>query len=156
MTTIELIKQRLAEIGGSVPGVTRAYAEAPQALPPADLPLMLVLAGGVSGFTVLGETLAEENRNFKLRLYVAPIGQGYDGDAEKQVEPFLTEVRDTFVAHPALGNSLAGGVIPFVEKMTWLGDSGIAVVPFGGENFLGAEFNVSVRTVVPLRITQFE
>jgi hypothetical protein len=153
---ISVIKTRLAEIARTVAGVKRAYAEAPQSLPASDLPIFVSFAGPVTAFSNLGEQLGEETRTYLLRLYVKPIQQGYDGEAEKAAEPFLDSVRDKFLSHPALGLGTEAAQIAFVEKMTWQGDGGLAVLPFAGENYLGAEFRISVQTLVPIAITAYE
>jgi hypothetical protein len=156
ITTINSVKIRLAEIARTVSGITRAYDEAPQSLPPSDLPIFCSFVGPVTGFNKLGAQMGEETRIFLLRLFVKPVQQGYDGEAEKAVEPFLTSLRDTFLSHPIMGLGTAGALIPFVQVVTWLGDGGIAVLPYGGVNFLGAEFRLSVTILVPIGVAKYE
>lgn len=155
MTTMLQIRQRLAEIQRSVPGVRRAYAFAPQSLPESDLPLFCTFSGSAT-VTPLGETLLEETRTWLMRLYVKPVQAGYDGEAEKAVDEYLLSVRDAFLSHPLLGNGTKDSALPFVEKAVWLGDSGIQVLPYAGQNYLGAEFRVNIVSIVPVIMAGYE
>jgi hypothetical protein len=156
MPTLNALKTRLAAIAATVSGLRRAYAEAPASLAPGDLPIFIPFVGPVSAFGRISDQLAEETRTYNLRLYVKPVQAGYDGEAERAVEPFLTSLRDAFLAHPALGLGSASSQIPFIESMTWLGDGGIVVLPFAGENFLGAEFRLSVKAIVQITLAGYE
>jgi hypothetical protein len=154
--SISVIKTRLAAIALTVTGITRAYAEAPASLPPMDVPMFCSFVGPVTAFEKRSEQLGQETRQYIGRLYVRPIQQGYDGETEKAVEPFLTSVRDVFLAHPLLGLGSNITPIPFVRNVTWLGDGGIVVLPFGGDSFLGAEFRLSVSALTPIVIANYE
>jgi hypothetical protein len=107
-------------------------------------------------FGKLSEQMGEETRQYMCRLYVKSIQQGYDGETEKAVEPFLSSLRDVFLAHPLLGLGSSITQIPFVRAVTWLGDGGIVVLPYGGDSFLGAEFRLSVSVLVPIGIAAYE
>jgi hypothetical protein len=152
---ISAIKTRLAEIALTVPGIKRTYANAPQSLPDTDLPIIIPFAGPVVAPKRISEELYSQGRQFILRLYVKPIQQGYDGEAEKAVEPFLDTVRDTFLAHPALGTGIYAELIEGVEEITWQGDSGVSVLKFG-EEYLGAEFRLTASTMHQVNISNYE
>jgi hypothetical protein len=155
MTTMLQIRQRLAEIQRSVPGVKRAYAFAPQSLPESDLPLFCTFTGPAT-IVPLGETLIEETRTWLMRLYVKPVQAGYDGEAEKAVDEFLLSTRDAFLSHPLLGSGVKDSTLPFVKKSVWLGDGGIQILPFAGAQYLGAEFRLNIVSIVPVTIAGYE
>ena len=125
--TINNIKTRLANIAKLVTGIKRAYAEAPMSLPPSDLPVFCSFTGPVLSFETLSAQTAIETRQFICRLYGTQIQQGYDGNAEKLVEPFITSMRDVFLSHPGMGLETANTRIEFVSKLSWLGDGGILI-----------------------------
>lgn len=149
------IRQRLVDIQKTVSGVKRAYVWAPQSLADSDLPAFCTFAGPAM-ITPIAETLVEETRTWLMRLYVKPVLQGIDGEAEKDVEPYLTSVRNVFLSHPLLGKSTKDSVLNWVEKATWLGDSGIQVLGFAGQNYLGVEFRLGLTVIVPVAIASFE
>lgn len=149
------LRQRLADIQKMVTGVKRAYVYAPQALADSDLPAFCTFVGSAA-MNALGETLAEETRTWLMRLYVKPILQGIDGEAEKAVEPFLASVRNTFLSHPLLGKGTKDSVLPYIEKAAWLGDSGIQVLGYAGQNYLGVEFRLAITMIVPVSIALYE
>lgn len=149
------VKSRLAELERMIVGVKRAYTEAPASLPHADLPIFLNFTGPAT-YTPMGETLAEETRTFVMKLYVKPIQQGVDGEAEAAVTEYLSAARDVFIAHPHLGNGAAGQVLDWIENAQYMGDSGIIVLPYANENFIGAEFRMNVTSVIVRQIAKFE
>lgn len=153
---ISAIKTRLAEIARTVSGIKRAYTNAPQSLPATDLPIFVPFAGQVVNPHRISQELYGEGRQFILRLYVKHIQQGYDGEAEKAVEPFLDIVRDTFLAHPALGTGIYAELLDGIEEITWQGDNGISVLSFAGENYLGAEFRLTVATLHQVNVSTYE
>lgn len=154
-TLVSTIKTRLTTIALAVSGVKRAYVNAPQALPDSDLPILAVFTGPAT-YTPLGETLAEETRTYLLRLYVAPVQAGYDGEAESKVEPFLTSVGATYRSHPLLGNGTKDSALPFVTRAAWGGDGGVMVLPYAGQIYIGAEFRVNVTSLVPIGVAAYE
>ncbi len=153
--TMDQIRQRLAEIQASVTGIKRAYVRAPQALADSDLPAFCTFAGAAT-LTALSDGLAEETRTWLMRLYVTPILSGIDGEAEKVVEEFLIQVRNVFLKHPQLGKGVKDAVLPFVEKTVWLGDNGIQILPYAGQNYLGIEFRLNIVTIASVTIANFE
>ncbi|MCX6057743.1 MAG: hypothetical protein NTW69_06300 [Chloroflexi bacterium] len=154
-TLLTAIKSRLAELERTVVGVKRAYTDAPSSLPHADLPIFLNFTGPAT-FTKIGETLGEETRTFFARLYVKPILGGIDGEAEAAATEYLAAARDVLLSHPSMGKSVAGSPISFVERVEYLGDGGVMVMPFANENFVGSEFRVTITTIVPVTIAKFD
>lgn len=150
-----MIRERLAEIQRTVNGVKRVYEYAPQSLADSDLPAFCTFAGPAS-VTAIGEDFHEETRTWLMRLYVKPVLQGIDGEAEKAVEPFLESVRDTFLAHPLLGKGVKDSVLDWMKRAVWLGDSGVQILSFAGQNYLGVEFRLNVTTIISAEIAMFE
>jgi hypothetical protein len=153
-TEISDIKTRLAAIAETVPDIKRAYANAPALLPESDMPIVCAFVGPEvrSG----AGNPAEFTRTFLLRLYVVPVQAGYDGEAERRVEPFLMSVRDVFLSHPRLGLGTAQSALAFVRRAEWLGDGGVAVLPYARQQYLGAEFRLNVSMIVPIQYAKFE
>lgn len=149
------IRQRLVDIQKTVSGVKRAYVWAPQSLADSDLPAFCTFAGPAM-ITPISETLVEETRTWLMRLYVKPVLQGIDGEAEKAVEPYLTSVRNVFLSHPLLGKGTKDSTLNWLEKAVWLGDSGIQVLSFAGQNYLGIEFRLNLTVIVSVTIASFE
>ncbi len=154
-TLVGIVKTRLADIGLAASGVKRAYANAPQSLPDSDLPILAIFTGPAT-LAPLGQTLAEEIRTYLPRLYVAPVQAGYSGEAEKKVEPFLTSIRAVYLSHPLLGNGAKDSALPFVTRAAWGGDGGVMVLPYAGQNYIGAEFRVIVTSLVPIGVAAYE
>jgi hypothetical protein len=155
MTTLQQVRERLAEIQRTVTGVKRAYAWAPQSLPDSDLPLFCTFTGPAT-VTMLAETLLEETRTWLMRLYVKNVQAGVDGEAEKAVDEFLLSVRAAFLAHPLLGNGNKDSTLAFVERAAWMGDNGIQVLTYAGQPYLGAEFRLNLVTIIPVTIAGYE
>ncbi|RJR09993.1 hypothetical protein C4588_04190 [Candidatus Parcubacteria bacterium] len=146
---ITQIRAKLAQIQSSINGIKRVYEYAPMSLAPSDLPAFVTFIGTVIP-RFIGEQLIEETRSFLMRLYVIPIQSGIDGEAEKAVEPFMGSVRDAFLSHPALYN------LEFVRQVNWLGDGGIQILSYAGENYIGVEFKISIVQFAPIIIAAME
>ncbi len=149
------IRQRLAEIQSGITGIRRAYVWAPQTLADSDLPAFCTFAGPAT-VNQTSDTFVEETRTWLMRLYVKPVLQGIDGEAEKAVEPFLEKVRNTFLSHPLLGNGSKDSALPWVKRAVWLGDGGIQVLSYAGQNYLGVEFRLAVTVIRSLAVAEFE
>jgi len=147
--SVATVKERLAVIQRQVPGVARAYAHAPGVLPPGDLPAFLNFTGpAVQDWLTLGASYGSESRTYIMRLFVAPLGQGIDGEIERKCEPFFESVRDTFASAPGFGLDAIDSQLPWVEAI-FSGDQGVSVLAHGGEQFAGIESRVTIRTVTP-------
>lgn len=158
MSTIATVKTRLAAIQGTITGVKRTYAEAPVSLPYSDLPCFVTFAGpSVHNWAILGEGEDLEERTYFMRLYVRPVGQGLDGEAEQACEPFFERVRDCFASHPGLGlGTKTNGPLAEVQRAWLQGDNGVGVLPYAGEQFIGIEWRLQVRQIVPVTYAAYE
>lgn len=152
---IAATKAQLSSIVLETPGVKQVYAYAPQNIPNADLPLAVIFTGA-NTWTTISDDLAEETRTYLIRLYVTPIQSGYDGEAERRVEPFLESLRAVILKHPRLGNSMPGGTIDYILRVVYNGDTGITILPYAGQNYLGVESKVAVTSLVPVEIAKYE
>ena len=139
---ISSIKTRLAEIQESVDGISRAYAQGPSSLPETDLPLFVNFAGPSAREAGDGDTIYE-SRDFLMRLYVVPAQSGLDGEAESQVEEYISSIYSAFDAEQLLA------AVPFVINAVIVSDGGVVVMPYAGVQFLGIEFRLRVRAFRP-------
>lgn len=156
---IAAIKERLALLfeGGlsstgktvvGVTGVKRAYAQGPLALPETDLPLVVIFTGPTRSVTNIGGDLYQESRQFNCRLYVVPVGQGIDGEAERKVEPFIERGERLIMSRESLGDGDVADFIAGVFVVVYMGDSGVQVMRYAGIDFLGVEFRVAIDAVI--------
>jgi len=149
--SVATVKARLASIEESITDVKRAHAQPPAALPAADLPAMVNFAGAAEhDWRILGSDSDQETRQYTLRLYIAPVGQGVPGEMERLCEPFFSSVRDTFAARPALEQLI--GVI----QATLLGDSGPVVMAYGKLQYIGIEFRLQVVELIGRMYDDYE
>lgn len=155
--TVATIKSRLVQIQKTITGIKRAYAQAPGAIPPGDLPLFLNFTGpSQNNWEILGDDGDLETRLYLMRLLVRQLGQGIDGEAERLCEPFFASVRDTFAARPGLGLGTSGSHLAGVQIAALLGDSGVSVIKHAGEEFIGIEFKLEVREYVEIVYADYE
>jgi len=138
---IETIKTQLATIQSNITGIKRAYAQAPNSLPPADMPVMVNFTGAAA-LDDLGGYQQTISRTYKMRLYVAPLGSGISGEAERLCEPYFERVWQQFAARPGLEN-LTG-----VLNAQILRDSGVIVLDYAGERYIGIEFALQTMEVM--------
>lgn len=146
MSAIATIKTRLAEIQATITGVKRAYAQAPASLPPGDLPCFINFVGPAThDWSELGYGNGQETRLYLMRLYVKPILAGIDGEAERACEPFFELVRDKFSGRRGLGMGTSTKLpLAEIQQAILLGDNGIVVLPYAGDEFIGIEFRLQV------------
>lgn len=142
--SVATVKTRLAEIGKQIEGVRRAEAEPPRQLPPGDLPFFTVFTGPATfDWRSLGADYDQATRQYILRLYVKPKAAGLDGEVERLCQPFFERVRDAFARKPALGLGAIDTQLPGVDALL-LNDSGVAVLPYAGDEFIGIEWRLQV------------
>lgn len=162
---IDAIKDRLViyEAGrtgdypvAGITGVSRAYAQAPQTMPDGDLPLFCNYVGPTTGFVPNGSGLWIESRIFRCVLYVAPILQGLDGEAEAKAEPFIPLGQQAFLSHPSMGTGYMDETLDGVQNFEYVGDSGVGVFIFNKQLYIGVEFRVQVTAVVSSTPDKFE
>jgi hypothetical protein len=150
MLTISTVKTRLSYIQAAISGVKRAFVDAPMSLAEADLPLFCTFLGpATNDYEEFGDGEVLSARDYLMRLYVAPVQSGEDGEAEKAVETFVAPVYAAFQARPGLSSATTGHTAPLAGVMkSWIiSDNGAAVLPFAGVNFLGVEFRLRVWEV---------
>ena len=143
--SIEDVKEALAAIQvAHIPNIGRAYSRAPESLPPGDLPAFVNLAGpSTIDWNTIGSDNGVETREYRMRLYVAPLGQGISGEKEEKVETFITPTREAFSSRPSLG-----GVVG-VMNVFFQGDTGPVAMEYGSDEFIGVIFKISVVEYVP-------
>lgn len=153
------IKNRLALLEGggldsnnvAVPGITgikRAYAQGPSSLPESDFPLFINFTGPTRNVQHLGGTLYQESRLFNCRLYVTPVLSGIDGEAERKVEPFIELCEKRFLQIASLSDGNPEDLITGIQKIEYLGDSGISVLLYAKVQYLGVEFRLAIDAVI--------
>lgn len=136
--TITQVKTAIAAVLAGVADIKRVYANAPNSLPPADLPAAVIYTGQAV-YAERGYNINDGDvRQYKIRLYVLPAQQGIPGEADALCEPFFTSVRAAFSPGDRLGR-LSGILEAFM-----LGDQGVVVMPLGGSMYVGVEFNLEV------------
>jgi hypothetical protein len=143
----------LAAVEEAIVGVGRAFAEAPNALQPADLPAFVNLPGPCREEWEMSDEQgveAYETRVWDCRLHVAPRAAGTSGEVWRLCEPFFATCRDAFQGHQSLG-----GVVE-VLKVTFLGDGGAQELTYAGMPYAGIRFRVQVVTRIRVRYAQGE
>lgn len=164
---IAAVKERLAliEAGGvdsedvavaGITGVKRAYAQGPASLPESDFPLMVNFVGPTRNVTGIGGYFFRESRIFNCRLYVVPVLQGVDGEAERKVEPFIEDGMKCFIKHQSLGDGEPADLIAGIFTVSYIGDSGVQVMRYAGTDYLGVEFKVAVDAIIEQEPANFE
>jgi len=148
--SVETVKTALATLQAQITGVTIAYAAAPASLG-ADLPAFVNFAGAATeDWAALGsESVILERREYRMRLYVAPVQEGIPGEAEARCTPFFRRVFDYFAARPSLG-----GVVT-VQRARIAGDGGVQQLVFN-DPFVGIEFRLQVEEYVPVEYADRE
>ncbi|MCB0207711.1 MAG: hypothetical protein KDJ52_00185 [Anaerolineae bacterium] len=144
--SVATVKARLVTIQQNITGVLTAYAQGPNSLSAANMPLFVNLTRKAEvDWKVFGSDMGLETRLYAMQLYVMPFGQGVPGEAEEACELFFPLVRDTFAARPSLEQLLG------VQEATFLGDSGVIGLKYpleGGSLYWGIEFRLQVKEVV--------
>lgn len=154
--TVAEVKAALANIEKTIPGVKRALASAPLSIPPGDLPLFINFAGPASvDWEVAGAEYGVESRLYVARLYIKPVGQGIDGEAERIADPFFELVRDKFGSKPMLGLQTVETQQSGIDAV-FLGDQGLAEILYAGEAFIGIEFRLQVEALFGRTYDKFE
>ncbi len=144
--SVATVKDQLAALELTISGIVASYAQAPASLPRAMLPAIVNFTGAA---TYSGaNALQFEEREYILRLYVANFAENIPGEAEALVEPCIPLVRNVFLSRRSL-KRLAGTLD---AKLT--GDSGVAGLVYAGENYIGAEFRLTI--IEPIVLTAVE
>ena len=139
MVTITEVKAAIVDVLDTIDGLERNEYRVPRSITRADLPLGLVLTGPATYDAVgTGTDVDLPTRTYRIRIYVAQIAQGADGEIEALVEPFFVSVPAAFRVDPRLDHT--------VLRATILRDSGVKTLPFAGQEYIGTEFDLEVRT----------
>jgi hypothetical protein len=149
--SVETVRQALADIQASLASVKRSYVYGPATLPPGDLPCFVNFTSiATFDWVTLGSDFNRETRIYLMRLFVRQVGQGIDGEAEELCSSFFPEIRDLFASRPSLGE------VPNIMASTLLGDSGISVLAYAGEQFIGIEWRISLDEYIPRGYEDYE
>lgn len=136
---IPAIKTQLVTIQTAIPGIQRAYANGPKALPETDLPLFVNFVGPGQRATPwdAGDT-QHETRTILMRMYVKNAQAGLDGEAELAVETLIKPIYDAFDSQSLLAD------LPFIRSAVIASDSGVIILPYASVPFVGVEFRLEV------------
>lgn len=158
VATIEqTIQTNLATLFAGVSGVRKAYVAAPMSLQVIDLPALIFLAGAATPTGLETPKWMEVRRDYVARIYIAAIQAGETGEAEIDVIPWINAITKIILAHPSLGTGTSGSLIPYVVKMKYLGDSGLALLPtYSGDQYLGVEFRLQLEYKIPYTFGSYE
>ena len=151
--SVATVKTHLALLQEQIPGILTAYHDAPASIDGANAPLFVNFAGPATYDLVsLGEQYDLEKRQYNMRLYAIPAGQGGPGDAENLCEGFFPAVRDFFLARPSLGG------LQNVIKSYLLNDTGIVNMLYNDRetSWYGIEFRLMVWEYIQVNYAQNE
>lgn len=128
-----------------------AKAQAPMSLTETDLPtwIFIPLQGTYPNPPEQNEaSLAEENRDFEIRLYVTISQSGTDGEAQRAAQPYLDIGRDHIQKHVRLWDGDPYHEVPGLQRTWLLRDSGIATLKYGTADkpmYLGIAYTVRAK-----------
>jgi hypothetical protein len=128
----------------------RANAQAPMSLAETDLPTWILFSGAATYPNPPDQSvdrLAKETRDFHCCLYVALIGAGIDGEAERKVEPYLDYSRNLIQSHPLLYDGNISEIVPGIMRAYLIKDDGIVVLNYGSpvQKYDGLRFTIRVE-----------
>ena len=136
--SVTTVLAQLALLQAQITGVKVAYAEAPNSVVAANMPLFITIPGEAEDDWVsAGSDSDLETRTYRMLLIVAPRGAGIPGEALALCNPFFDRVRDFFAARPALG-------LDSVHSATYLGDSGTTNIVYQDVPQVGIEFRLRI------------
>lgn len=143
MTDETNILTALAAIELAIPGIARSYADAPDTINSADMPLFVNLPGPVTyDWNANFDAFADEGRktrDFYAVLIVAPFGAGTPGEKFALVNTYFDPVMRAFQSHRTLGG------LDYIVKTIVTGDSGVrADIEYSGLRWYGVRFTVQV------------
>jgi hypothetical protein len=139
VVTVTAVKAAIVAVLDTIEGLARNEYRVPRSIARADLPLGLVMTGPATYDAVGTDTDVDlPTRIYRIRIYVAPISAGADGEIEALVEPFFGSVPAAFAADPRLGRTVLRA------KITR--DQGVKTLPFAQQDYIGTEFDLEVRT----------
>lgn len=144
--TVDFVRQRLAALQRTIPGIAIAHDRTPWSLNSAECPQFINRVGeAIYNRTPLGEQVLSEDRLYLMELYVTELETGAEGQSEDMATALIDTVRDFFLARPQLqldGSSEA------VYRAVLESDTGAVVgieYPIGsGKRYAGIRFNLRV------------
>jgi hypothetical protein len=128
-----------------------AFAQAPFSLTETDLPTWIFVPRAATYPNPPDQTedrLAKETRDFELRLYVTISQTGIDGEAQRQVEPYIDPARDHIQKHVRLWDGVPDHEVPGLMRAYLLNDTGVAKMIFGSADkpiYAGISYTVRVE-----------
>ncbi len=141
--SVATVKAALASYQATIPGVVSAYAQAPNSVSAADMPMFTNFTGASDeDWNTGGADEGVEIRQYRMILLLLPRGSGVAGEAERIAEPFFPMVRDFFDARPHLGT-------PGVQSSIFQGDGGLVIINYGGLDYYAIEFKLMVTEYFP-------
>lgn len=136
---VETVVPRLQTILAGITGVTKAYDRLPGTLNAADLPTFLIMPGEATQKIKTAGGWMEEERVYKLLLYVKPLSLDSFNQAMNDVRPFFRRVQERFVA---------AWQLDALDSVMWAhldSDSGVVPMVYGRAEYAGVEFRLRVK-----------
>jgi len=128
-----------------------ARAQAPMSLTETDLPTWIFIplpATYPNPPQQNEENLADETRDFDLRLYVTITQTGIDGEAQRRVQPYVDIARNHIQRHVRLWDGDPYHEVFGLQRAYLLRDTGPATLRYGIKDqplFLGIAYTVRVE-----------
>lgn len=147
--SVSTVKARFADMLKTITGL-QAYTNAPETL--GDVPAFIILTGNAApapNFPTAqgGVGVMMSRREYTLRLYVKPRGQGLPGEGEDACNVWLTTIPPFLLARRRMAYPSVAGLADVFE-FEYLGDSGVLVAPFAGQDFYAIDYRVAVTEAV--------
>lgn len=148
---IDAICAALADIGGDVTGIVKAFDPPPPNLDGGVLPALYVLTGQAQHDDLrLGADNVLVTRDLRVQVAVIPTASGDPNTRERICRPLLEAVTAAYRSHPHLKG------LARVREMRVASDSGIVLLPEWGARYIGFELRIAVITVETRSIARGE
>ncbi len=136
-----------AEITDPVSGLAvRSYENVPYTISAADMPLFVNYVGELNNNALTGSDERgrefNETRAYYLNLYHSPYGSGIEGEKMGLLTPYFSMVYTLFGKYPHLKQ------LPGALDAKIVGDSGMKVLTFAGQQYYGIRFTLQVISKV--------
>jgi len=128
-----------------------AKAQAPMSLTETDLPTWIFIPLAATYPYPPDQTmerLAQETRDFDIRLYVTIAQTGIDGEAQRKVQPYMDIGRDHIQKHVRLWDGDPYHEVEGLQRSYLIRDSGPATLRYSAADktpFLGISYTVRVE-----------
>lgn len=138
---LDLVTQRIAELGGRIEGIT-TYRDPPPSNVTSDLlPLLYVLTGPSTDEDQDNPDYVYETRLYRVRVAVLTLDEATPEVRELRGRPLLDSLKRYYRSLPGLDH------FNWVERARVLGDSGIILLPDYSEEFIGFEIQLEVKSI---------